>query len=236
MLAGKKAILFDAGFTLLEPCLSISDVYYAAACALGVDVPRGEFDQCLQAAWPRARAEFRSGHADLSSSDDLEREAWRRFTREIARPFPQLTALHETWLSSLFAHFDAPPAWRLFPEVRETLEALRQRGIVLGVVSNWHSVLHGILAGHELTNLFAFVLTSAEVGHKKPHRKIFETALQAAGTDPAETIHVGDSWEEDIEGARALGITPVFLCASDQNEEIADEKIRRIRRLSELLA
>ena len=58
---------------------------------------------------------------------------------------------------------------------------------------------------------FAFILPSAEVGAEKPDEAIFRLALQRLGLRPEEVAHVGDQYETDVIGARAVGITPILL-------------------------
>lgn len=210
-LAGKQAVLFDAGFTLLEPTVDIPDVYLNAATHLGVRPPEAEFRERLTKLWATLNRDYRSRHADLISSEELERQAWHRFTEELARPFPDLLAVHPRWLGLLFDHFDSANAWKPCPGAVELLEWLSQQSIVVGVVSNWHSSLHAILEGHDLRRHCRFVMTSAEAGRKKPHPEIFAAAVRSAGVLPAECVYVGDSWSEDIEGALAVGISPVYV-------------------------
>jgi putative hydrolase of the HAD superfamily len=98
-----------------------------------------------------------------------------------------------------------------FADARPALVAARARGQRLVVVSNWDVSLHDVLGALGLGPLLDGVLTSAEVGARKPSPAIFERALALVGATPAETIHVGDSLEEDVAGARAAGIAPVLV-------------------------
>ena len=65
----------------------------------------------------------------------------------------------------------------------------------------------------------------------KPHREIFEKALETAGVSPAEVIHIGDSVVSDVEAARAVGITPVLI---DRTGKAQTENCRVITSLAEL--
>ena len=98
-----------------------------------------------------------------------------------------------------------------FADVRPALVAARARGQRLVVVSNWDVSLHDVLRALGLGPLLDGVLTSAEVGARKPSPAMFERALALVGATAAETIHVGDSLEEDVAGARAAGIAPVLV-------------------------
>jgi putative hydrolase of the HAD superfamily len=91
-----------------------------------------------------------------------------------------------------------------FPDVAPALGALRTGGTRLVVVSNWDVSLHDVLSRVGLAPLLDDVVTSAEVGARKPAREIFERA------GPAR-LHVGDSLDEDVAGARAAGIEPILI-------------------------
>ena len=98
-----------------------------------------------------------------------------------------------------------------FADVRPALLAARARGQRLVVVSNWDVSLHDVLRELGLEPLLDAILTSAEAGARKPAPAMFERALELAGADRAQAIHVGDSLEEDVAGARAAGIEPVLV-------------------------
>ena len=227
------AVFFDAGLTLLVPVRSVEEVYLEAARSVGASLEEDAFREHLTALWKRV-LDYRSAEKDLETSEALERDAWRRFTLEAARPFPALVARHSDWLALLVDHFDSANAWALAPGAKTLLGALRTRGVRLGVVSNWPSALHGIGAGLGLDRLVDFVLTSAEAGRKKPHRGIFEQALARAGVAPEKTLHVGDSWRDDVEGAIACGLSAVFV--SKQLPPVDDPRVLRVASLEELEA
>jgi putative hydrolase of the HAD superfamily len=210
----KRAVFFDAGFTLLELTAPVRDVYLEAAEAVGAKPPEAAFDDAFARLWPRLIGDYRSKHPELESSEELERAAWRAFTGRLAAEFPPLAARHDDWHRRLVEHFDAPSAWRPRDGTYELLDDLRALGWKIGVVSNWHSALHGILAGHDLARRCDFVLTSSAAGRKKPHPEIFRQALALAGVGAESAVHVGDSWHEDVEGARGAGLSAVWLSKS----------------------
>jgi putative hydrolase of the HAD superfamily len=81
----------------------------------------------------------------------------------------------------------------------------------LVVASNWDCSLPGWLEGAGLLPLVDAVVTSAEAGAPKPAAAVFERALALTGAAPAQAVHVGDSLDNDVEGALAAGIRPVFV-------------------------
>jgi putative hydrolase of the HAD superfamily len=98
-----------------------------------------------------------------------------------------------------------------FDDAREALLAARAAGQRVVVVSNWDVSLAEVLERVGLAPLLHGVVTSAAIGARKPSPAIFEHALALAGTVPAQAVHVGDSIEDDVEGARACGIAAVLL-------------------------
>jgi putative hydrolase of the HAD superfamily len=113
-----------------------------------------------------------------------------------------LEAEHDAW----------DPARRLAAHTHPLLEALRERGLKLGLVSNafdpgW--LLHRDLEHMGLAERLDFSVFSSEVGMRKPHPAIFERALEELGVAPEAALFVGDRLFEDIRGAAELGMTTV---------------------------
>jgi putative hydrolase of the HAD superfamily len=98
-----------------------------------------------------------------------------------------------------------------FPDVAEALASLRSRELTLLVVSNWDRSLGEVLRRCGLDAAVDGVVTSAEVGSRKPDPAIFDSALQMADCTADEALHVGDTAEEDVDGARAAGIRVLLL-------------------------
>jgi putative hydrolase of the HAD superfamily len=78
-------------------------------------------------------------------------------------------------------------------------------------VSNWDVSLPEVLARCGLEGALDGIVTSAEVGSRKPDPAIFTPALRLAGCSAAEAVYVGDTPAEDVEGARAAGIPALLI-------------------------
>jgi putative hydrolase of the HAD superfamily len=117
-----------------------------------------------------------------------------------------------------------------YPEVPSVLAELRARGVRLAIASNWDCSLADWLAPLGLIELVDGVVTSADVGAAKPDPALFRRALEVAGAPAAETVHVGDSLEHDVEGARAVGIRPLLLVRHGE----APAGVEALRSLAEL--
>jgi putative hydrolase of the HAD superfamily len=119
-----------------------------------------------------------------------------------------------------------------FDDVEPALSALRDRKLI--VVSNWDCSLADWLEPLGVLEHVDGVVTSAEVGAAKPDVAMFELALALAEVEPGEAVHVGDSVENDVAGARAAGIRAV-LVARDGGRPPGVEAIRSLADLPALL-
>jgi putative hydrolase of the HAD superfamily len=108
-----------------------------------------------------------------------------------------------------------------YPDAIPALAGLRGRGLRLVVVSNWDCSLPRVLEGCGLGEMLDGTITSAEAGARKPDPAIFKPALELAGCEPAEALHVGDTAEEDVVGARAAGIRPLLIDRDGADGDIA---------------
>jgi putative hydrolase of the HAD superfamily len=119
-----------------------------------------------------------------------------------------------------------------FPDALPALARLAEDGHVVVIVSNWDCSLPDWLGPTGLLERVAGVVTSADAGAAKPDRRIFERGLELAGARPEEAVHVGDSVENDVAGARALGIRPVLVA----RDGAAPEGVEAVGSLAELPA
>lgn len=124
--------------------------------------------------------------------------------------------------------FEVPPdvlvdaiSFNPFPEAVEALAGLRERGLKLICVSNWDISLGEVLQRCGLADSLDGVVCSAEVGVSKPDPAVFERALELAGTTADRALHVGDTVEEDVAGAKAAGIRALHIDRDGGNGDIA---------------
>jgi putative hydrolase of the HAD superfamily len=118
-------------------------------------------------------------------------------------------------------HFDA------YPDAAPALRELGEGGLRLIAVSNWDCSLPAVLERVGLGRLLDGVVSSAVAGARKPDPAIFERALELAECGPDEALHVGDTREEDVEGARAAGIRPLLIDRDGSEGDISS--LREIR-------
>jgi putative hydrolase of the HAD superfamily len=197
----RRAVLLDALGTLVElpppwPAL-VSEL-----AARGVAITEDEARTALLAemAYYRAHHDEATGTAELDDLRDRCTEVLRATLPERAR---DVDDLRDALLRSL--------RFRPYPEVPTVLAALGAMGVRRVVVSNWDVSLRGVLEDTGLAPLLDGVVISAEIGASKPDRAIFNEALAVAGVVASEALHVGDTFDVDLAGARAAGLHAVHL-------------------------
>jgi putative hydrolase of the HAD superfamily len=125
--------------------------------------------------------------------------------------------------------------FRPYDDVLPTLPALRDGGARLVVASNWDCSLPDWLGSAGLLELFDGIVTSATAGVAKPDPRLFRRALEVAGVDAGDAVHVGDSIANDVEGARAAGVRAVLVTRSAEPSP-GVETIRSLYELPTLLS
>jgi putative hydrolase of the HAD superfamily len=122
----------------------------------------------------------------------------------------------------------------MYEDVAPVLAALQQRGLIVGVISNSHRSLDAFREHFSLGNIITVSVSGAEHGYMKPHRSIFDRALERAGVTAAEAMMVGDSVAHDIEGALNAGWRAVLLRRSGEVPASLPPGLPVIRTLREL--
>ena len=120
----------------------------------------------------------------------------------------------------------------LYNDVLPALSRLKERGLILGMLTNMQTRRASIYRELGLGPYLDIVVTSEEAGATKPKPPIFRLALRRAGVAAQEAVYVGDQYGTDVVGARRVGIEPILLDRYDLEPEADD--CQRIRSLSEL--
>ena len=220
-----KAILLDALGTLVELTPPAPLLCEQLAQRFGIHLSVGQSERAIATEIAFYREHFDEG-SDIPELLELRRRCVRAMRDELPPeaadvPIEELT---EALLASI--------SFRLFTDVEFALGSARTRGVKLVVVSNWDVSLHDVLARAGIAHLFTGVVTSAEAGARKPDRSIFADALRVAGVPAGKAVHVGDSLEDDVAGARAAGIQPVLL---RRDGSPGPPDVRTIKNLIELV-
>lgn len=212
MAAQPKVIFLDAVGTLFGVRGSVGEIYSEIAQKFGVSCDAAAVNRAFFAAFKAASpmAFPDSEPTDVPHQEYLWWEAIARQTFDSAGVLGQFTDFEE-FFAQLYAHFATAAPWEIYPDTVASLERWRGRGIELGVLSNFDSRLYPVLEVLELADFFRSVTISTEVGAPKPDPLIFATALQKHRCAPEDAWHVGDSYQEDYEGATAAGLKGIWL-------------------------
>ena len=232
---GTTAVCFDAAGTLVRVRGSVGLQYAAVARRLGVDADPAALDAAFPAAF-RAAPPMAFPGAAAAAVPALERRHWRDLVCrvvETAGLAPVLdTVGFDRYFDLLFDHFATPAAWEVYPDVRPTLAAVRARGCRIGLVTNFDGRIVPLLEALGLRPSFDALTLSNRVGAAKPDARIFAAAVTALGVPPAAALHVGDSPDDDVAGARAAGLVAVLVDRDGRHPAVPG----RVRSLAEITA
>jgi putative hydrolase of the HAD superfamily len=196
-LAGIRAVTFDVGNTMIEVWPSVGHVYAEVAAAHGYT---GLLPEELNR---RFRAALHAHGKAVNTKPEWALIVDESFAGLSHQP------ISDEIFPELYDRFAGASAWRIFEDVEPTLNALRKRGLKLGVISNWDDRLRPLLHALGLADQFEVIVISCEVGASKPERLIFEAAVKQLGVPAQAILHVGDNFEMDVAGANAAGLRGV---------------------------
>ncbi|HMC81766.1 MAG TPA: HAD-IA family hydrolase [Candidatus Polarisedimenticolia bacterium] len=221
---GIRLITFDVGGTLIHAHPSVGAIYSEVLGRRGFRTSPEEVSAAFESAWEEASAACPPGRERYTASPDGERGYWRRLlsgtVSRLGGAEPPPGAADE-----LFERFGHRGAWRVYPDVVETLEALASQGLQLGVVSNWDSRLPGLLRELGLRGFFGPIAVSALEGCEKPSPRIFQAVAERAGVEVGQMLHVGDRRSEDGDGAKSAGARSLLV---DRSGADASDGLKRV--------
>jgi putative hydrolase of the HAD superfamily len=223
MSAALRAVVFDVDFTIARPGPDLGpDGYRRLGERYGLDLDTARYEDARRAAL-----------ADLHRHPELDHdeEVWVLFTQRIVegmggRGDTYGCAVEMTRAWEHAQHFD------LFDDVLPTLGALRERGLRLGLLSNTARDLELFVQHHGLA--VDAVLTSRLHGKTKPHEAIFRRMLELLDVRPEEAAMVGDTLEDDVEGARGVGMRAVLVDRDGRYPEV-EQRLDDLRGLLSFL-
>ncbi|MDO9333682.1 MAG: HAD family hydrolase [Dehalococcoidales bacterium] len=125
-------------------------------------------------------------------------------------------------LMSRMRELNATMKFILYDDVLPTLKAVKGRKLTVGLLTNLQREIDSMCRELGIASYIDFTVTSGEVGADKPQAPIFLKALELAKIKPQEAIHVGDQYNNDVKGARAVGIVPLLLDRTNLYPEITD--------------
>jgi putative hydrolase of the HAD superfamily len=207
-----KAVLLDVDFTLFRPGPELGPEGYRR-----IGERHGlTLDPELH---PQARL---AAIANLQRDPELvhDEDLWIAFTEEIVAGMGGAGPTARQCAVEVVRQWERHENFFLYEDTLPTLAVLREAGLRIGLVSNGQRDLEEFARHHGLD--VDVCVGSARHGRVKPHRSIFEVALAALEAAPPEAAMVGDSYADDIEGARALGMRAILLDRDGLHEHEPD--------------
>jgi putative hydrolase of the HAD superfamily len=217
-----KAVLFDLGLTLIRTA-SFPEIYRRILASFNVQV---SVDAIVEAQ-KQTEKEF-----DVSTYDENKRqEFWTNYNAALIKKLGikenvvfLASQIDELWWR--FSHVE------VFPDVEPTFSKLKARDLKIGLVSNgFQKDLDHVLPELDLKKWFDSVVCIDSCNCAKPNKKIFLYALDQLQVNPNEAVFVGNSIEQDYDGAFAVGIRPFLI---DREQKLSSQ-YNTINSLTDLL-
>ncbi len=234
-----RAVVFDLGGTLVHwpEWEEAAPAKWSAA----YDAVRGSG---AGAHWPdRDRFVLAMRAAEKAHWERVDREHWSGPPTGLVRDgFRRLgvSEPEDVLMATLDAYAHAVEGWSsVYPDSRDTLVSLRERGYRLGLLSNtwWAAEWHNAdIAAHGLTELIDQLVYTSDLPHSKPHPSVFREISARLGVDPSACVMIGDRQIDDVSGAKGFGMRGVWR-RNDSGfpvSEVTPDAV--VDRLSELLA
>lgn len=220
-----QALFFDIGDTLVFDDPPLQKRLAQAACAMGSPLDERRLPTAFRAGEAYAVGRYMEG-IPWDAPDSI-REGVARIWQAMDRPPPDdagWQALGETFRAIPFARY-------VHPQALNMLQELKERGFKVGVISDWETTLPDLLAELGITPFLDALAVSAIVGVTKPAARMFEEALRQANAGPESSLHIGDWYELDAAGAKAVGMEALLF---DHQNRRPDADCPRVTTFDEL--
>lgn len=230
-----KAVFFDAGETLLAPHPSHHELFAMVLAEHGYDVAPETVQEVFAGMAPTFVAVMDNMAVKAwSVSREASLEFWGRIYGEaldrMGVPDP-----HGALFEALYRRFTRYDSYRLFPECIPTLRAVKDAGLVVGLISNFEEWLEGMLIEMKVAHLFDLMVISGKEGIEKPDPAIFRLALDRTGIGAEHSLYVGDHPRLDIEAAKAVGMGAVLIDRKGHHPNFEGHRIDALDGLLNLL-
>ena len=203
-----RLITFDVTNTMIRVLGSVGQNYANVAAQYGKTVDATRIDSAFKRQFKLQMVQ----HPNFGVKSGLTPFKW--WTSLVIECFkdagyddPSLTQI----ANHLYVHFATAKGWEVIPGTASVLDHLKDKGIKLGVVSNFDNRLDKILHELSLAHYFDFIIDSVTFGEAKPSRDIFDHALKIGETEASDALHIGDNATNDYHGAINAGMRALLL-------------------------
>lgn len=201
-----RAVFFDVGDTLLDTSAMLDSALYTALVPIDPARTIADVRQAVRASAPEMPTR-QPPFWEVRGNVDWWEARYRAIGVALGLRGPALERFLQTVTKG---HFDGDPL-HVVADAPAALARLAERGIDLGVISNWDHTLEAILKRKGLARFFKVIVASTTLGHAKPERAIFAHALERIGARADEAWHVGDDANADAIGAARAGLHALLL-------------------------
>ena len=208
-MAALKAVLFDVDFTLAKPGPELGpEGYVRAGERHGLTLDPERYDEAREAAL-----------VDLKRHPELEHDEqiWIAFTERVVRAMGGTGPASHVCAAEITSGWTRHDYFELYEDSVPVLDELRAAGLKIGLVSNSARDVHDFARHHALE--IDAGISSFHHGRTKPHASIFRAVLDLLDVEPEDAAMVGDTVEDDIEGALALGMRAVLVDRLGRNPD-----------------
>ena len=207
-----RAVLLDVDFTLARPGPELGpEGYRRRGEQFGLELDSGRYEDARAAAVTALER-----HPELEHDEEI----WVAFTERIVRGMGGEGERARECAAAIERAWEEHGNFDLYEDALPVLEELRRLGLKLALVSNGVRDLEAFVAHHGIDVDAA--VCSRDHGWIKPHETIFRAALERLGVEPADAAMVGDSLEDDVEGARALGMRAFLVDRENRYPEVEE--------------
>jgi HAD superfamily hydrolase (TIGR01549 family) len=209
---GVQAVLFDLDFTLAKPGPDLGpEGYQRLGRRFGLELDPSRYAEARTKAVEGLRK-----HPDFRHDEEI----WVAFTERIIRGMGGDTDRAYECAVEMTRAWEHAHNFDLFDDALPALAELRRHGLKLGIVSNTGRDVDEFLRHHSLD--IDVALSSRVHGRVKPHPTIFQAVLDRLGVEAERAAMVGDSPEDDLEGARSLGMRAFLVDREGLHQEAED--------------
>ena len=196
-----RAVLFDVDFTLAKPGPELRpEGYVTCGERHGLTLDHGRYEEARDAALRDLKR-----HPEL----DHDEEIWVAFTERIVLGMGRTQPASRACATELTSRWQQHENFELYEDTIPVLAGLRSAGLKVGLVSNSARDVRAFAVHHELD--IDAGISSFHHGKTKPHESIFRAVLELLDVEPADAVMVGDTVEDDINGALAIGMRAVLV-------------------------